>query len=225
MYSAALDTSAGTASFVVVDCKSGVRIVSDHSLAVGKDSAGLLVAMLHLLGQRKVRLGDIVEWTVGVGPGSFTGVRVGISMIRGICAGTGAKCRGVASSLMMAYQGHTDTNDDIAVLHDGRRNELILTKFAIEEDNLVALGDPILVSTDGLSKSLASRFVLLNDNRALPQLDYFRESLVILSHIDAGILLGRDKVVWPEDTDAVACSLDPIYVRPAVFTTPKKVLV
>ena len=57
----------------------------------------LLVLIDELLKARGLQARDVRRWAVDVGPGSFTGVRVGIATMKGVAFATGAEVVGVTS--------------------------------------------------------------------------------------------------------------------------------
>ena len=52
-----------------------------------KQSENVLVAINQLLEENDLDLDSIKEFGVVVGPGSFTGIRIGVSLVKGLCAG------------------------------------------------------------------------------------------------------------------------------------------
>lgn len=75
---------------------------------------------------------------VGVGPGSFTGLRVGIAHGIGIATGLGVQSVGVGSLRAMAYGALTPQLDRVWAATDARRGELFLACYTGAERALVA---------------------------------------------------------------------------------------
>jgi tRNA threonylcarbamoyladenosine biosynthesis protein TsaB len=220
---AALDTSVGAALAVAV----AGRLLRRAWLNVtGRDSDAALVPWLEAeLAAAGLRAGDIGRWTVGVGPGSFSGLRVGISLVHGICRGSGAALRGLPSSVALAAQAvpSPGAGADVAVLHDARRGQLILSRFRFAGDRWRAAADPCVVEPDALAAELAADTVL-----ATPHADAVRARLpaalvprlVPCDRVLAEELLAPAGWPWPGDRAEQLASCTPIYVRPAVFVAP-----
>jgi tRNA threonylcarbamoyladenosine biosynthesis protein TsaB len=76
-------------------------------------------------------LGAIV---VGLGPGSFTGLRVALATVKGLAYGSGAAVYGVSSLALLAAGAGTGI---VAPLVDARRGELFCALYEVREDGLV----------------------------------------------------------------------------------------
>jgi tRNA threonylcarbamoyladenosine biosynthesis protein TsaB len=73
--------------------------------------------------------GDIELIGVGVGPGSFTGVRVGIALAQGLALGLAVPIVGVTSLAAMAGAVPREIPGTRLALLDARRNELFVARF------------------------------------------------------------------------------------------------
>jgi tRNA threonylcarbamoyladenosine biosynthesis protein TsaB len=117
----AIDTSTAACSAALFDAAGACLAHRDE--VIGRGHAERLVPMLdELLAGRKAD-----KILVGVGPGSFTGIRVGIAAAQGLAIGWGAELGGT-SSLALLAAGAAD-GADVAAAVDGGHGELFVQQF------------------------------------------------------------------------------------------------
>lgn len=82
---------------------------------------------------------------VGIGPGSFTGIRVGMALAQGIALGIDVPLFGVGSLRAMARAAPDDDPRPRVALLDARQSELFLAVYGADDTELVA---PRIVTPD-----------------------------------------------------------------------------
>ena len=118
---AAVDTSTALGSVALYDA--GALVAEDEkrvSNAHGESLLPMLDALFTRVGWKPA---DVLRWAVGIGPGSFTGIRIGVATVKGVQLATGAELVGVTSLDAIAAQAQGDVV--IAVL-DALRAELFV---------------------------------------------------------------------------------------------------
>jgi tRNA threonylcarbamoyl adenosine modification protein YeaZ len=116
----ALDTS--TAACTAALFEDGQCLASSDEL-IGRGHAERLAPMLaELLDGRSA---DTI--LVGVGPGSFTGIRVGIAAAHGLAIGWSAQLRGLSSLALLAASA--DIDGEVAAAMKGGHGELFVQQF------------------------------------------------------------------------------------------------
>jgi tRNA threonylcarbamoyladenosine biosynthesis protein TsaB len=96
-----------------------------------------------------ISLADVDAYAVTRGPGSFTGLRIGISTVKGMAMAMGKPVAGVSSLAVLAHQvGKSE--ELICPMLDARRREVYWAVYRWQDDTLVAVlpeqvGPPALV--------------------------------------------------------------------------------
>ena len=116
-----IDTSAGT-SVALVDLGAGV--IAEHSSENTRGHAELIGTLIErcLQGVDPASLSGVVA---GMGPGPFTGLRVGIAAARAFALGIGKPVVPIASHDAVAY----DLGRAAIVVTDARRNEIAFSEY------------------------------------------------------------------------------------------------
>lgn len=137
----AIDTSAGT-SVAVVDREGGILAQEDEADA-RRHAEVVGVLILRALERAGVAPGELGGVVAGMGPGPFTGLRVGIAAARAFAAGIGRAVVPLASHDALAL----DAGEPIAVVTDARRHELAWSTYAASD----ALGLPVRTAGPALA--------------------------------------------------------------------------
>ena len=96
----AFDTSGDVTAVAVLD---GDRVlVEDSAASQERHAETLLPRIEQCLARAGLSLREIDVFAVGIGPGSFTGVRVGVATAKGLALATGKPLRGVVSLSALA---------------------------------------------------------------------------------------------------------------------------
>ena len=157
-----IETSTTACSVALIE--DGAVVVRAHDL-VGRGHAERLIPMIAELpeGGRAARI------LVDCGPGSFTGVRVGIAAARGLALGWGAEIAGFSSLPLIAAAGFADRlTQDIAVVLEGGHGEVFMQVFAAD---LSPRTDMVSLKPDAALAALDGRRAVGNGVRWLAALD------------------------------------------------------
>jgi tRNA threonylcarbamoyladenosine biosynthesis protein TsaB len=133
----------------------GLRLPDGSTLSKRDDPAAgehpghatrLLAMARELLAQADLSWGDLERIAVGVGPGRFTGLRVGIATARGLAQSLGAQLVGVSSLRALGLaaareqRGGDETAAGTIAVIDARRGESFVAAYPVEVD-FTALAD------------------------------------------------------------------------------------
>ena len=129
----AVDSSSKTAAAALLE---DGALIGESSVRTDTHSAVLLPMIEDLLKAAKTALGDIGLMAVTVGPGSFTGVRIGVSLVKGLAFADRIPCVGVSTLEAMAYNFSGVRGLVVPVL-DARRETVFTAVFRTGEDGSV----------------------------------------------------------------------------------------
>ena len=140
MIQIAIDGSRGCS---IALAKDAVLLASLDELDFGRNlDVEFLPCLQSFLAEHGFALKDVDGWTVGIGPGSFAGIRFTLALVKGICAVTGAKARGVPSSFAIAVAlGKTGS---VCVVQDARCGKVYASTYVCGEKCSPA-GQPLML--------------------------------------------------------------------------------
>lgn len=134
----ALDCSAGPASCAVIE--NGEIKASAFVNTKLTHSQTLLPMVQSTLSSAMLKISDIDAFAINNGPGSFTGIRIGISAVKGLAAPENKPCIPVSTLLSIAYS-HINQNCIVCAVMDARCNQVYNALFKIENGNVTRLCD------------------------------------------------------------------------------------
>ncbi len=97
-----LDTSGKTASAAILDTESGV-LLGEHTIYTTRTHSQVILPLCkELLEECRMKPEDVDCYAVAVGPGSYTGLRIGIAAVQGMVMVHNTPCVGVSTLEAMA---------------------------------------------------------------------------------------------------------------------------
>lgn len=149
----AIDSSAVTAGCAVA-CDGKIRssAFADTGLT---HSQTLMKLASHALDGAGLTVGDVDCVAVACGPGSFTGVRIGVAAAKGLAFANGKKCAAVSTLEAIAY-GALGLGGCCCAVMDARRSQVYNALF-LTESGVERLTEDRAVSIDDLADELAQR--------------------------------------------------------------------
>lgn len=126
----ALDTSMEACSVALYDAARGLVLAEAHEVP-GRGHAEILFRQIaDVLAQAGATHADIDRYGVTVGPGSFTGVRVGLAAARGLALAAAKPLAGVGTLEAIAAAIDIPPTERLIVAVDARRGELYVQAFS-----------------------------------------------------------------------------------------------
>jgi len=175
-----IECSATPASVAICDSESKKVLSYSYSNVALTHSQTLMPMIDSTLKSSKLTLEDIEGISVSAGPGSFTGVRIGISIVKGLAHVSNIPCVATSSLLSMAYS-FIDEDITVCCVMDARCNQFYNGIFKIENGVVLRLCEDRAISCDDLIddiKSIKSNIVICGDGA-----DLFYEKVSFLKNV------------------------------------------
>ena len=151
MIALSFDTSAKVATVAVLD---GEKTLASYSIDNGLTQSELILPMAeNMLSALKLSLDDVGLLCTSVGPGSFTGVRIGVSLVKGLAFGRNIPCVPV-STIEALSENLRGLQGVIVPVMDARRNQVYTATFLSEGDKLTRLTEDRAISLSELAEEL-----------------------------------------------------------------------
>ena len=163
----AFESSAKPASAALVK---GGQLLSQYMQCSALTHSRTLLPMAEdMLKNAELRLSDVDLIAVAYGPGSFTGIRIGVSTVKGLAWAAEKPCVGVSTLEAMAWHGLA-AGGYICPVMDARRSQVYNALFKIENGRPVRMTEDRPIALDELSKevtALNAQVFLVGDGAAL----------------------------------------------------------
>lgn len=165
-----LDSSATSASVCVYDTETD-KLIGDFFINTKLTHSQTLVPMIDaLLSSTKLDVSDIDLFAVNTGPGSFTGIRIGVSLVKGMAMALNKPCVSISTLESMAYNFIDAQDTVVCACMDARRNQVYNALFCVNDGSVERLCDDRAVSVEELLselKELDKKIVLVGDGAQL----------------------------------------------------------
>ena len=163
----AFESSAKPASAALV--KDGQLLSQYMQCSALTHSRTLLPMAEDMLKNAELRLSDVDLIAVAHGPGSFTGIRIGVATVKGLAWAAEKPCVGVSTLEAMAWHGLA-VGGYICPVMDARRSQVYNAIFKIENGRPVRMTEDRPIALDELAKEVAALgapVFLIGDGAAL----------------------------------------------------------
>ena len=147
----AIECSATACSAAVLEDE---KIVASGYVNVKLTHSQTLMPMVeNILKSAILNIGDIEGFAVSSGPGSFTGIRIGISAIKGLAAPQKKPCVSVSTLHSMALN-YRDSDCIVCAVMDARCNQVYNALFDVENGKITRLCEDRALMCDELAENL-----------------------------------------------------------------------
>jgi tRNA threonylcarbamoyladenosine biosynthesis protein TsaB len=148
----AIETSTMLGGLAIVDDSSG--LIAEARLNVkSTHSERLMTEIDHVLKQSGIGIPDIDIFAVAIGPGSFTGLRIGLSTVKGFSYATGKQIIAVPTLEALAWNFPLSLYPVCTIL-DARKKEVYAALFQREAEGFTRLMEEVSLKIDRLVEKI-----------------------------------------------------------------------
>ena len=212
-----LDTETWTAAVGVT--RDGVVLAEDVEAMSRSHVTSLPGLVQRVLARAGLGIGDVEGLAISIGPGSFTGLRIGLGLAKGLAFAGGLPLATVPTLEALAAVAEAEPGQCVCAALDARKREVYAALFDVDAD-----GEPhrrshdLALSPDALAAELPAGTVLVGDAAAAYP-DVLGAGLIVrpfaTHHPRGGTVarLGARRLAAGEAVDVGA--VEPVYVRPS----------
>jgi tRNA threonylcarbamoyladenosine biosynthesis protein TsaB len=215
-----IDTSTSCGAVGLID---GGEVLSDYLLNIPvTHSERLLGAIEFVLREARCSIGDVDGWAISLGPGSFTGLRIGVSTVKGLAFATGKLVAGVSGLDALASQV-SPTSYLICPILDARKKEVYTAFYRYGKGGFLGRqSDYQALRPEELVRKIKEQTIFIGDGvktyrdfflHSLSSLAIFPAAPLHFSHGSTVARLGSELLKKGEPLNLSTFS--PIYIRPS----------
>ncbi|HVK60874.1 MAG TPA: tRNA (adenosine(37)-N6)-threonylcarbamoyltransferase complex dimerization subunit type 1 TsaB [Bdellovibrionales bacterium] len=199
----AIETSTAQGGVALLD---GERVLSSRQWMRAQSHSELLTAAIDdVLNEAKLSMQSIGALAVGVGPGSFTGIRVAISAVKSLAFARNLSVFCFDSTEIIAA-GRPQKDRPIIVALDAQKNQLFHSEFEASKELLPKRTSALELIDAAALKVDESKSILLGDGiEARPKTEFDFPRAEILGKLAWTYRASRSPLVWKD--------VQPLYLR------------
>jgi len=219
-----VDTSTEACSVALLSKKENVTHIFDRFMIAPREhTAKILPTVDEVLSEANLKLSDVDVIAYGQGPGSFTGVRIGISIAQGLAFGLKKKVIGISTLYAMAGQANKiHQAKDVYCAIDARMGEVYFAHYTLIGNFMMLVGDEVVIQpSDLITQKIAvkSGAKLVGTGwQAYPELsEYFSDAeQTDIAFPNSKYMLDRALSYFEEDKAVLPELSEPVYLRDKV---------
>ena len=201
-------------------------IVSYKESSAPKAHASLTAVFIQdMLSERGLTIADCDAVCVSMGPGSYTGLRVGVSTAKGLCFGSGKPLMAVGTLDTLVAQAETNGYKYIIPMIDARRMEVYTAVFTPDGQQITETA-PAIIDENSFTRQLEEGAVLFIGDGAGKCADIIRHpnAHFCQCHPKASAMLSPALKAYKEKRFEDVAYFEPFYLKEFVATVSKKKL-
>ena len=145
----AIDSSGKSGSVTVARCDvGGCHILETREVSGGTFSAQLIPTLTAMLHNHGIKKEDISAIACAVGPGSFTGLRIGLAAVMGLAEALNVPIATVSTLEAVAAQAQSANSNRILAALDAGRSEMFVGEYHASFDGLRKVKENFCTKTD-----------------------------------------------------------------------------
>ena len=221
-----LDTASATASLAIL---SHGKILAQVTRSASSHGAELPAAAAEVVAQAGLELRDLQGIAVGIGPGSFTGLRVGIAYAKGLILALRCALIGIPTFDCLALAAFewvsAPEGSLICPIVDARKGEVYANLYRVRADRLDKISQPLVIKLQNLFPELSDGVILVGDSKAKEASLLLSERGIRSTVLEETELNSRGRYVAALGAERISrgamdtpATLEPLYVRTAEAT-------
>ena len=216
----AIDSSAVAASAAVTE---DGKLLSENFLNIGLNHSETLAVLADsAIKSAGKKIDDIDLIAVTQGPGSFTGIRIGVALVKGLAAAYDTPCFGLSATEVIAYP-FKDSDCIVCACMDARCKQVYTATFQGLDGKLNRLTEDEAISIDQLGEKLNQydKKIILAGDGAQIAYDILKENpnitlaspLMRFQRASSGAFLAENYMLSTDETPKTAMFVNPVYLR------------
>jgi len=219
MYLLGIETATTTGSLALM---SDDKLISEYTLNVRTTHNTRLMPVLdQMLRDSSIDKSQLNGIAVSIGPGSFTGLRIGLATAKGLAMGLDIPLIGVPTLDALA-RNVTYSRYQICPILDARKKEIYVSIFSYENDEIIRKLPYMVMPPDNLVEYIMEKTVFIGDGLNVyrqiidDNLEHFALFAPNTHNLPRAAMIaemGLQKLKAGECMDLA--SAEPIYIRPS----------